>query len=58
MGADCDADHTLVCSKVKLRTEKLYCTEKEGRPSKTRKQDKVEEFARALEESFRLGTQC
>ena len=51
MAADCDADHTLVCSKVKLRTEK------EGRPSKTRKQDKVEEFARALEESFRL-TQC
>ena len=45
-----------MCSRVKLRTKNLYRTKKKGRPridtSKTREQGKVEEFARALEESF------
>ncbi|XP_066482784.1 DBIRD complex subunit ZNF326 isoform X2 [Tiliqua scincoides] len=54
--AACDTEHSLVCSRVKLRTKQLYHTEKEGRPhidtSKTRDQGKVEEFAQALEESL------
>uniref|UniRef100_A0ABM5FP43 Craniofacial development protein 2-like n=1 Tax=Pogona vitticeps TaxID=103695 RepID=A0ABM5FP43_9SAUR len=54
--ADCDTDHSLVCSRVKLRTKRLYYTKKEGRPridiSKTRNQRKVKEFAQALEETL------
>lgn len=55
-GTDRGTDHFFVCSRVKLRTKKLYGTKKVGRPridtSKTCQQGKVEEFARALEESF------
>ena len=51
--ADYDTDHSLVCSKVKLR---VHRTRKEGRPridiSKTRDQRKVEEFAQVLEDSL------
>ena len=54
--ADCDTDHSLVCSNVKLRVKSLHRTRKEGRPridiSKTRDQRKVEEFAQVLEDSF------
>eukprot|EP00745_Piridium_sociabile_P043277 TRINITY_DN8831_c0_g1_i1.p1 TRINITY_DN8831_c0_g1~~TRINITY_DN8831_c0_g1_i1.p1 ORF type:complete len:1016 (+),score=240.62 TRINITY_DN8831_c0_g1_i1:1061-4108(+) len=54
--ADCDTDHSLVCSKVKLQARKLHHLKKEGRPridtSKTHIQDKVEEFACALEKSL------
>ena len=54
--ADCDTDHSLVCSKVKLRTKKLHRSKKEGRPridtSGTRDQEKVEEFVRAIERSL------
>lgn len=54
--ADCDTDHSLVCSKVKFQARRLHCTKKEGRPridaSKTRDQTKVEEFPHKLEESF------
>ena len=54
--ADCDTDHSLVCSNVKLRAKSLHGTRKEGRPhidiNKTRDQRKVEEFAQVLEDSF------
>ena len=54
--ADCDTDHSLVCSKVKLRAKSLHRTRKEGRPridiSKTRDHRKVEEFAQVLEDSL------
>ena len=54
--ADCDTDHSLVCSKVKLRVKSLHHTRKEGRPridiSKTRDERKVEEFAQVLEDSL------
>ena len=54
--ADCDTDHSLVCSKVKLRAKSLHQTRKEDRPridtSKTHDQRKVEEFARVLEDSL------
>ena len=54
--ADCDTDHSLVCSKVKLHAESLHRTRKEGRASidtsKTCNQRKVEEFARVLEDSL------
>ena len=54
--ADCDTDHSLVCSIVKLRVKKLHRTRKEGRPridtSKTHDQRKVEEFARVLGDSL------
>uniref|UniRef100_A0ABM5FF36 Uncharacterized protein n=1 Tax=Pogona vitticeps TaxID=103695 RepID=A0ABM5FF36_9SAUR len=54
--ADCDTDHSLVCSRVKLRTKKLYHMKKEGRPridiNKTHDQRKVKEFAQALEETL------
>ncbi|XP_076456338.1 uncharacterized protein LOC143290704 [Babylonia areolata] len=30
--ADCDTDHSLVCSSVKLRAKRLHHTRKEGRP--------------------------
>ena len=54
--ADCDTDHSLVCSKVKLRMKSLHRTRKEGRPriniSKTRDHRKVEEFAQVLEDSL------
>lgn len=52
--ADCDTDHSLVCSKVKLLPRRLHHSKKEGRlrfdTSKTRDQDRVKEFARALED--------
>ena len=54
--ANCDTDHSLVCSNVKLRTKCLHRTRKEGRPpndtSKIPDQRKVEEFARVLEDSL------
>ena len=54
--ADCDTDHSLVCSKVKLLVKSLHRTRKEGRPridiSKTRDHRKVEEFAQVLEDSL------
>ena len=54
--ADCDTDHYLVCSNVKLRAKSLHRTRKEGRPRidtrKTRDQRKVEGFAHALEDSL------
>ncbi|XP_076443949.1 uncharacterized protein LOC143282234 [Babylonia areolata] len=54
--ADCDTDHSLVCSNVKLRAKRLHRMKKEGRPridtSKTCDQRKVEEFARVLEVSL------
>ena len=54
--ADCDIDHSLVSSRVKLRVKRLHHTRKEGRPpidiSKTRDQRKVEEFVQVLEDSL------
>ena len=54
--ADYETDHSLVCSRVKLQTKRLYQKKKVGRPhidiSKTRNQRKVEEFAQALEETL------
>ena len=54
--ADCDTDHSLVCSKVKLPVKSLHCTRKERRPRidirKTHDQRKVEEFAQVLEDSL------
>ena len=53
--ADCDTDHSLVCSNVNLRAKSLHRTIKEGRPridtSITRDQRKVEEFGSVLEDS-------
>lgn len=46
--SDCDTDHTLGCSKMKLRENKSYRIRNEYRPridtSKTHHQEKVEEF--------------
>ena len=54
--ADSDTDHSLMCSRIKLRTKRLYHTKKEGIPhidiSKTCNQRKVEEFAQTLEETL------
>ena len=54
--ADCDTDHSLVCSKVKLQAKKMHHTRKEGRSrintSNTRDKEKVEEFVRVLDESL------
>ena len=54
--ADCDTDHSLVCSRIKLRTKRLHHTKKEGRPridiNKIHNQRKVEEFAQALQETL------
>ena len=54
--ADCNTDHSLVCSKVKLRTKRLYHTKKEDHvltsASLARDQEKVEEFAQVLEETL------
>ena len=51
--ADCDTDHSLVRSRVKLQTKRLYHTKKEGRPridiNQICNQRKVEEFAQALQ---------
>lgn len=54
--ADCDTDHSLVVSKVKLCAKRVHRTKKEGRPrintSSTNNKGKVAEFAKALEESL------
>ncbi|XP_050707118.1 uncharacterized protein LOC126992423 [Eriocheir sinensis] len=54
--ADCDTDHSLVCSKVKLQARKLHRTKKDGRPridtSKSQNKERVDDFARILEESL------
>src|SRR6201996_3765554 len=51
--ADCDTDHSLVCTKIKLFPRRLHHIKKEGRPridiSKTHNQDKVKEFAQSLQ---------
>ncbi|XP_050703781.1 uncharacterized protein LOC126989216 [Eriocheir sinensis] len=53
--ADCDTDHSLVCSKVKLQA-RLHRTKKDGRPridtSKSQNKERVDDFARILEESL------
>ena len=54
--ADCDTDHSLVCSKVKLQARSLHRSQTFGRScidtSKTQDQEKVMAFASALEESI------
>ena len=52
--ADCDTDHSLVCSKIKLKAKQTPRTKRNGRPrintSNTRDPRKVEEFTTTLEE--------
>ena len=51
--ADCDTDHSLVCSKVKFQPRRIHRAKKEGKPridtTKTRDPDKVKEFIQSLE---------
>jgi len=54
--ADCDTDHSLVASRIKLRPKKLYHTKKKGQPridvSKTMLLDKNQKFLKRLEETL------
>ncbi|KAG6932534.1 craniofacial development protein 2, partial [Chelydra serpentina] len=52
--ADCDSDHSLVCSKMKLQPKKIHRSRPEGKPridvSKTAHPDKAEKFTHELSE--------
>ena len=54
--ADCDTDHSLVGSRIKLQPRKIHKARKEGKPridtSQIHDPDKVEEFTRMLEEAL------
>ncbi|XP_074873341.1 uncharacterized protein LOC142024904 isoform X1 [Carettochelys insculpta] len=57
--ADCNTDHSLVCSKLKLRPKKLYCSKPAGRPCidarKTANSEKAEKFRETLQENLCSG---
>ncbi|KAM7166303.1 craniofacial development protein 2-like [Macrochelys suwanniensis] len=52
--ADCDSDHSLVCSKMRLQPKKIHRSRPEGKPridvSKTAHPDKAEKFTHELSE--------
>jgi len=54
--ADCDSDHSLVVCCAKLRSKKIHQSKTAGRPridiTKTRIQDRVDTFARTLQDCF------
>ncbi|XP_072179817.1 craniofacial development protein 2-like [Diadema setosum] len=59
--ADCDTDHSLVCSKLRLHPKKFHRTKTAGKPciDTTRMQcpDKVEEFAKSLVDALSADKQ-
>ena len=58
--ADCDTDHTLVCSKVKLQPKKIHRAKPAGRPrinvAKTANSDCKEDFLSSLEHALQEPT--
>ena len=54
--ADCDTDHSLVCSKVRLRPRRIHRSKQKGRPRINTTRMSVpelrERFARAIDEAF------
>ncbi|XP_068741873.1 craniofacial development protein 2-like [Montipora capricornis] len=54
--ADCDADHSLVCCKIRLQPKMLHSSQQKGKPrintTSMQLPDKVEEFAKFLQDAL------
>ncbi|XP_037774167.1 craniofacial development protein 2-like [Penaeus monodon] len=59
---DCDTDHSLVCSKIRLHPKKLYSSKQKSKPrintTSMQLPEKVEEFAKSLQEAPSVEHQC